>query len=341
MCWMVVESSNKDVPIFVLVGVSYAVNQSVIYSAVSLLTTRNTYIYKDIRLYFHSWQWYLCGAEKQSQRVCAHEGVVGRRKSQWTTDFSRNSGTYILYNSHVTRSNSFFSLTMVTPTSHLFAFHWLCCLFPIGYLPKFHGRTHLPPSPNSATSTGQGDIPISSAGCTCFNTHRYTAPVGIMAFQLSYWSYQSICQQHPLYFRVTQLPSKATVRRLRRVYMMMNVVGVGWCSFLVFIICPTTGRIWHKAILRWVRSQGKAHTRPALPKIPFPLCLNIERISSYIVLLSSNRINIDLYSHREGHRLVEKLLLFYLGDKFHQHFNVRGACAQRHIFSFWKKFRPW
>ena len=30
------------------------------------------------------------------------------------------------------------------------------------------GRTHLPPSPNSTTSTGQGDIPISSTGCTCF-----------------------------------------------------------------------------------------------------------------------------------------------------------------------------
>ena len=26
----------------------------------------------------------------------------------------------------------------------------------------------LPPSPNSTTSTGQGDIPISSTGCTCF-----------------------------------------------------------------------------------------------------------------------------------------------------------------------------
>ena len=42
----------------------------------------------------------------------------------------------IVYNSHVTCSNSSFSLTMVTPTSHFFAFHWLCCLFPIGYLPK-------------------------------------------------------------------------------------------------------------------------------------------------------------------------------------------------------------
>ena len=106
----------------------------------SLLTTRSSYIYiyiyKNIRLYFYSWRWYLCGVEKQSQRVCTHEGVVGRRKSQWTTDFSRNSGTYMVYNTHVTCSNSPFSLTMVTPTSHFFAFHWLCCLFLIGYLPK-------------------------------------------------------------------------------------------------------------------------------------------------------------------------------------------------------------
>ena len=34
--------------------------------------------------------------------------------------------------------------------------------------PAFCGRTHLPPSPNSSTSTGQGDILISSTGCTCF-----------------------------------------------------------------------------------------------------------------------------------------------------------------------------
>ena len=39
-------------------------------------------------------------------------------------------------NSHVTCSNSSFSLTVVTPTSHFFAFHRLCCLLPIGYLPK-------------------------------------------------------------------------------------------------------------------------------------------------------------------------------------------------------------
>ena len=100
-----------------------------------LITTRNSYVYKNVRLYFYFWRWYLCGAEKQSLRVRAHEGAVGRRKSLWTSYFSRNSGTYIVYNSHVTCSNSSFSLIMVTPTSHFFAFHWLCCLLPIGYLP--------------------------------------------------------------------------------------------------------------------------------------------------------------------------------------------------------------
>ena len=50
------------------------------------------------------------------------------------------------------------------------------CLKPSvapGYIFVWHtpascGRTHLPLSPNSTTSTGQGDIPISSTGCTCF-----------------------------------------------------------------------------------------------------------------------------------------------------------------------------
>ena len=42
-----------------------------------------------------------------------------------------------------------------------------------GYIIVWHptascGRTHQPPSLNSTTSTGQGDIPISLTGCTCF-----------------------------------------------------------------------------------------------------------------------------------------------------------------------------
>ena len=142
-----------------------------------LLTTRNTYLYKNIRLYFYFRWWYLCGAEKQSQRV------RGRWKSQWTTDFSRNSGTYIVYNSHVTYSNSSFSLTMVMPTSHFFAFHWLCCLLPIGFLPK----------PGSATITEfndahcSGDFLISSTDEPVFNI----TTVGMVTFQ------QSPCWYYP------------------------------------------------------------------------------------------------------------------------------------------------
>ena len=105
----------------------------------------------------------------------------------------------------------------------LSASHWLLAQ------ERFCGRTHLPPSKNSTTSTGQGDIPISLTGCTCFNIHRihntcghgvisailllilslggccclsihwYTAPVDMMTFRWSRRSYQSICQQHPPY----------------------------------------------------------------------------------------------------------------------------------------------
>ena len=173
----------------------------------------------------------MCGAEKQQQRVCTHEGVVRRWKSQWTTDFSWNSGTYIVYNSHVTCSNSSFSLTMVTPMSHFFAFHWLCWLLPIGYLPKPGSvgiricHSHwIQPRPQVKVifwylqpdapvfnihrihrSCGHGDILaitfliLSLSGCSCLNILWYTAPVDMMTFPWSCKSYQSIYQQHPPY----------------------------------------------------------------------------------------------------------------------------------------------
>ena len=138
------------------------------------------HIYKNVRLYFYSWHWYLCGAEERSQRVCTYEGIIGSWKSQWTTAFSQNSDTYIVYNSNVTCSNSSFSFVMVTPMSHFFAFHWLqfmsmCCLFPIGYLPKptSMGGRICHHSPSSTMSIGQGDILIiillilSSPGWRC------------------------------------------------------------------------------------------------------------------------------------------------------------------------------
>ena len=130
----------------------------------------------------------LVWSRKQSHRVRAHGGAVGRRTSQWTTDFNRNSVTYIVYNSHVTSSISSFSLTMVMPTSHFFVFHWLCCLLPIGYVPKpgsvgvrichYHRIQRRPLF---------GDFPISSTGCTCF---QHTT-VGMVTFR------QSPCWYYP------------------------------------------------------------------------------------------------------------------------------------------------
>ena len=152
----------------------------------SLLRTRNTYVYKNLRLYFYFWRWYLCGAEKQSQRGRAYEGVVGRRKSQWTTDFSRNSGTYIVYNSHVIFSNSSFSLTMVTPTSDFYAFHWLCCQLPISYLPKPSSvGVHI--CHYHRIQPRQGDRPDSPVSTSTV----FTAPVGMVT------SRQSPCWYYP------------------------------------------------------------------------------------------------------------------------------------------------
>ena len=150
----------------------------------SLLTTRNTYVYKNVRSYFYSWRWYLCGAEKQSLRVRAHEGVVGRRKSKWTTNFSRNSGTYIVYNSHVTCSDSSISLNMVTLTSYFFAF---ICLLPIGYLPKpgsvgvhicYHQQIQPRPQVKVIFQNLQPDAPVSTSTV-------FTAPVGMVTFRQS------------------------------------------------------------------------------------------------------------------------------------------------------------
>ena len=55
------------------------------------------------------------------------ESLHTRRDSRESEEAAnnQNSGTYIVYNSHVTYCNSPFSLVMVTLTSHFFVFHWL------------------------------------------------------------------------------------------------------------------------------------------------------------------------------------------------------------------------
>ena len=66
------------------------------------------------------------------------------------------------------------SCPQLTPTATGTRTDWLKPSVAPGYIvvwhpPASYGYTHLPPSPNSTTSTGQGNIPISSTGCTYFD----------------------------------------------------------------------------------------------------------------------------------------------------------------------------
>ena len=59
--------------------------------------------------------------------------------------------------------------------------------------PASCGCTHLPPSPISTMSTGQGDIPIFSTGCTCFAV----LPLIYTRASLDWWLSQgSVCYKH-------------------------------------------------------------------------------------------------------------------------------------------------
>ena len=54
--------------------------------------------------------------------------------------------------------------------------------------PASCGRMHLPPSPNSTSSTSQGDIPISSTGCICFTVLPLIYTGASLDWQLSWGS---------------------------------------------------------------------------------------------------------------------------------------------------------
>ena len=171
----------------------------------------------------------LVWSRKQLQREFVH--TVELSGDGWASqqpDFTWNSGTYIVYNSHVTWSSFSFLLTMVMPTSHFFVFHWLCCLLRIRYLPKpgsvgvrichYHRiqprplfrwffRYLRPDAPVfNITTVGMVTfrqspwlIYYSLSGCNPVNILWYTAPVDMVTFQWSHQFYQSICQQHPPY----------------------------------------------------------------------------------------------------------------------------------------------
>ena len=104
---------------------------------------------------------------------------------------------------------------MVTPTSHLFVFHWLqftsmCCLFPLATCPipltecfpvaTSMGKCICHHSLSSTTSIGQGDIPIitllilSSAWWSCQQHLLIQQHLQDMViFRKSPWSYHCIC----------------------------------------------------------------------------------------------------------------------------------------------------
>ena len=130
----------------------------------------------------------MCDAEKQSQRVRAHGGALGRRKSQWTTDFSRNLGTYSLQLSRDLQQFLFF-------VNHGYAYITLLC-FPLVMFSASHwllaqarfcGRTHQPLSPNSITSTVQVIFRYLRPDALVFNI----TTVGMVTFR------QSPCWYYP------------------------------------------------------------------------------------------------------------------------------------------------
>ena len=52
----------------------------------------------------------------------------------------------------------------------------------------------------------------------------------------------------------------------------------------IFILRPTSVRMWHKTVLRWVLSQGRSPTRQAVPKMPrtpsaLPLSGRLRRLA--------------------------------------------------------------
>ena len=133
----------------------------------------NTLLYKNIPLTFYSrkgWCWLCVRGELEMGTDCY---IL----TQSSSDHSRTSFAFWLGCSTVGHWGpkpsdwTWFSLRW-HPISN-WNCNWPKPSVAPGYIIVLHppascGRMHLPPSPNSTTSTVQGDIPISSTGCTFF-----------------------------------------------------------------------------------------------------------------------------------------------------------------------------
>ena len=83
--------------------------------------------------------------------------------------------------------------SILSPTGTWTRIDWLKPSVAPGYIIVWHspascGCTHLSPSPNSTTSTGQGDIPISSTGCTYFAVLPFIYAGASLDWRLGRWS---------------------------------------------------------------------------------------------------------------------------------------------------------
>ena len=156
------------------------------------INERGTRIYKDIRLYSHSWRWYLCGAEEQFREFAHTKGSsgVGRASEELT----------------LAKIREIIQSTSPTWPAPILLFHWLwlrpllTSLFSIDYSSptcvtcsplatcpspfsgcfpvdtSMDGRI-FHHSPSSTLSIGQGDISI----------------ITFLILSLAGWR----CQQHP------------------------------------------------------------------------------------------------------------------------------------------------
>ena len=108
---------------------------------------RNTYVYKNIRLYFYFRRWYLCGAESNHREFAHTEELSGDRRASEQLTLAKIQE--LTLSTTLTGPAAIPNLTMVMPISHFFASHWLLAQA------WFCGRTHLPLSPNSMMPTVQ------------------------------------------------------------------------------------------------------------------------------------------------------------------------------------------
>ena len=68
-------------------ALSFKLRTYVVYYSCVLMNNEEHVYTKNIRLYFYSWRWYLCGAEEQSQKGHTHmkgSPGVGRASEQLT-----------------------------------------------------------------------------------------------------------------------------------------------------------------------------------------------------------------------------------------------------------------